>query len=149
MTLQALLNDVKTGVELVVANRPFLLSGKATIELAGGDLLHWLFDRDGAMIAISPNDEEIFLFSPISDELEPDEEGVTYHGVDYEFSYEDEGTVNEVEGSAELDADDRYRLADYENEDGERVRIITNEDTEDTLAYAGTLIVEDDIALVE
>ncbi len=149
MTLEVLLKEIKTGVELVVANRPFLLSGKATIELAGGDLLYWLYDRDGAMIAISPDDEEIFFFSRISDELEPDEEGVTYHGVDYEFSYEDEGTVNEIEGSAEVDADERYRLADYENEDGERVRIITNEDTEDTFAYAGSLIVEDDIALIE
>jgi hypothetical protein len=149
MELKALLHDIKPGDELMVANQPFTYGGKVTMELDGGDVRYWLFDRDGGMVTVSPDDEEIVSFQTAAEALEPEDEMVTYDGVDYEFSYEDSGTVKAIEGETDMEEGDKYAFADYESGDGELVRIVTNQDTEDVYHYAGSVVVENDISLIE
>jgi|GEM_PF-596102 len=149
MKIEEILHHLKPGTELMIANRPFTYGGKATVELDGGDLRYWLFDADGNMLSVSPDDEELMLFEPVGEELEPEDDLVTYDGRDHEFSYDDAGRVATVEGEADVEEDARYKIADYEDDDGALVRLLTNEDTEDVYAYTGSVVVEDDIVAVE
>lgn len=135
--------------ELMVDNEPFALAGKATLELEGGDVRHWLFNADGGMLAVSPDDEELVSFRLLDEAPQPENETVVYQGKDYEFSYEDVGSVGEVEGETQVESDERYALSDYEADDGETIRLVRNEDTGDTMAFVGSLVSEDDILAVE
>ena len=149
MKIEEILHHLKPGTELMIANRPFTFGGKAKVELDGGDLRYWLYDKEGSMLAVSPEDEEIVLFESVGEELEPEDEIVTYDGKDYEFSYDDAGRVASVEGEADVEEDARYKIADYESDGGSLVRLLTNEDTEDVYAYEGSVVVEDDVVSVQ
>lgn len=135
--------------ELMIDNEPFTHSGKATIELDGGDVRHWMFNADSGMLAVSPDDEELMMYRQLDEEIEPENETVGYHGKDYEFSYEDVGTVSTVEGDAQVESDERYAFTDYESDDGETIRLVRNENTGETLAFIGSLVGEDDVVAVE
>lgn len=135
--------------ELMIDNEPFTYSGKATVELDGGDVRHWMFNADSGMLAVSPDDEELMMYRQLDEEIEPENETIGYHGKDYEFSYEDVGTVNAVEGDAQVESDERYAFTDYESDDGETIRLVRNENTGETMAYIGSLVGEDDVVAVE
>ena len=148
MTLDQLLTAA-IGAEYTVHNEPFSLSGRADVTLDGGDVRHWLFDKDGGMLSVSPRDEEIGRFARLEEEVEPQGDTVAYGGKEYEFSYEDSGTVTDVDGDADADAEDRITFSEYESEDGEKLRIVTSENRGETAVYLGNVVVEDDILPIE
>jgi len=148
MNIEAILHHVEPGADLTISNEPFSFKSKALITLEGGDIRHWLFSEEGLLLAISPEDEEFVFMRELEEVLEPEEEVVLYGGKEYEFSYEDKGSISEVEGDWEGEEEDTITFSDYEAEDGEVVRLITNEDNGETSAYLGKLVVEDDIVEV-
>ncbi len=149
MKIKDLLSNVLQNAELMVANEPFTFSGKATIELEGGEARYWLFSSNGGMISVSPDDEELTYFRMLDEEVEPENETVGYAGKDFEFSYEDVGSVTSVEGDAQIESDERYAFADYEADDGETIRLVHNENSGNKLVFIGSLVGEDDVVLVE
>ncbi len=117
MKIDALLT-LEPDSELTIANESFTYSGKASVTLEGGDALVWLFQADGAMLAIAPDAEELVFYRQLDEQPEPENEVIGYQGKEYEFSYEDVGSVNDVEGDAPVDSDERYGFSDYESSGG-------------------------------
>lgn len=145
MTIEELIHHVQPGTEITVANGAFSCAGRATVTLEGGDRRHWIFDSDGGMLSVAPEDEEIIAFSSVQEEMEPQGELVIFGNKEYEFSYEDIGTMTESEGEVNSEVEDQLTIADYEAEDGEIVRLVTNQNTGGQLAYVGKTVVEEDI----
>lgn len=148
MKIDALIS-LEPDSELTIANEPFTYSGKAAVTLEGGDKLVWLFQADGAMLAISPDDEELMFYRQLDEVLEPENETIGYQGKEYEFSYEDVGSVTEVDGDCPVDSDERYGFSDYESSGGERIRLIRNDSTGDVMVFVGSVVGEEDVVLVE
>lgn len=140
---------LEPAAELMIANEPFTVSGKATVELDGGALRYWLFNSDGAMLTVSTDDEEMMFYRSIDEQPEPENETIGYQGKEYEFTYEDVGTVNHVEGESPVDSDERYGFSDYESDAGEMIRLVRNENTGDAMTFIGSLVGEDDVVEVE
>mgnify|MGYP001565179059 FL=1 len=44
-----------------------------------------------------------------------------------------------------MENDDRYLFNEYESSDGEKLRIVSNENTGETDAYLGRIVSEDDL----
>jgi hypothetical protein len=135
--------------ELMVSNEPFTLSGKATVTLDGGEVRHWLFNAEGGMLSVSPDDEELVFYRSLDEEVEPEDENIGFQGKEYEFSYEDIGSVTEVDGDALVEPDERYTFSDYESDNGELIRLVRNENTGETMAFVGSVVGEDDVVAVE
>ena len=135
--------------EFTVSNQPFTFAGKATMELDGGEARHWLFDNNGRMLSVSPSEEEVLSFRLLDEAMEPENETVVYQGKDYEYSYEDIGSVSDAEGDTQVEPEERYAFSDYEADDGELIRLVRNENTGDTMAFIGSMVGEDDVIAVE
>lgn len=148
MKINALLT-LEPDSELTIANESFTYSGKADLTIGGGDALAWLFQADGAMLAIAPDDEELVFYRQMDEALEPENEVIGYQGKEYEFSYEDVASVNDVEGDCPVESDERYAFSDYESSGGERIRLVRSESTGDVIAYVGSVVGEDDVVSVE
>ena len=135
--------------DLMIDNEPFALAGKVTVELEGGDVRHWLFNTEGGLLSVSPDDEELVLFRSLDEEVEPENETIGFQGKDYEFSYEDAGTVGVAEGITPVEADERYTFTEYESDDGETIRLVRNDNTGESIAFVGSVVGEEDIVAVE
>jgi hypothetical protein len=145
MKIEEIIHHLEPGADITVANSPFTLSGKVDIALEGGDIRYWLFDSEKNMLGISSEDEEIILFSHEEEELEPDAGMILFRNREYEFSYEDSGSVTKVEGELPLEEGDQTSFSDYESDSGEIVRIVTNQNSGEKTMYHGTTVVEEDI----
>lgn len=148
MTIDQLLT-AKLGAEYTVHNEPFSYAGRATVTLDGGDVREWFYDADSRLLAVSPGDEEIIYFELVEEEVEPQGDTVLYGGKEYEFSYEDSGSVSAVDGSADVEEEDRLSFSEYVSEDGQRLRVVTSENRGETATYLGDTVVEEDILAVE
>lgn len=140
------LYKLKLGDVVTVFNKPFTYVGYAQIELDSGHRLRWLYDDEGRMLSVSPQDEEIILFHEIDEELEPEEEVLMYQGKEYQFDYEDAGNVLESDGEAVAEEEDRFLFSDYQMQGGEIIRLIENESTGESSAYVGTYASDEDVA---
>jgi len=149
MTINELIDHLQSGNDVTISNTPFSFAGKAQVELDGKDIRYWLFGENGELLSVSPEDEEIIFFQAIDEDLEPDDEVILYQTQEFEFSYSDAGVAKDVEGDIDTEEDDRFSFADYEADDGERIRIVTNVNTGLIKAYNGTVVVEEDIIAVE
>ncbi len=135
---------LELGESVSVFNKPFLYGGKARITLDNETKLYWYFDDEDGMFAIAPEEEELLLFTQIDEELEPDEI-VLFQNKEYEFTYEDAGVVAETDGETIIEEGDRYLFSDYQSADGEIVRLVSNENTGETIGYVGRIVSEDDL----
>lgn len=144
MTIAELL-ALKPNTSITVLNKPFHYVGTRTVSLDGDGTRAWMFEEDGAMLAVSPQDEEIIFFETIDEELEPQGGMILYRAKEFEFSYEDAGTVTKLTGDAEGEEDDRYGFSDYETDGGEVIRLVANENTGDAHSYFGVVVGEEDI----
>ncbi|MFH1404773.1 MAG: hypothetical protein ABIH21_01585 [Patescibacteria group bacterium] len=149
MDINELITSVQPGAELNISNTPFSYTGTSRITLDSGDVLHWLYSGDERLLAIAPTDEELIIFTSIDEEMEPDGTTVLYQGKEHEFSYEDTGVVTYVDGELNAEEEDRVSFSDYESAEGGVVRLVTNENTGESQAYVGTVIIEDEISLIE
>ncbi len=146
MKIITLINQFEPGGSVSVLNEPFAFKGKAEFTLDGGETRHWIFNDEAVMLSLNPKDEELVLFEALDEELEPDTDIILYQGKEYEFSYEDAGTVSHVEGEVPLDEEERYMFTDYESDAGELVRLVKNDNTGEVKTYHGRVLSEDDIA---
>lgn len=128
-----------------IQNKPFTYVGHSQIELDNGHRLRWLYDDEGHMLSVAPQDEEIIFFHEIDDEIEPEEEMVLFQGKEYAFDCEDAGNVLESEGEAMAEEDDRFLLSDYQTQGGEIIRLVENERTGESIAYMGVYVTDEDI----
>ncbi len=140
------LYKLNLGDAVTVLNKPFTYVGHSAIELDSGHRLRWLYDDESRMLSVSPQDEELILFHEIENELEPEEETIMFQGKEYEFEYEDAGTVLESEGESLADADDRFLFSDYQTKGGEIVRLVENESTGESTAYVGVYVSDEDVS---
>lgn len=145
MTIEDILHHLEPGDELTVFNEPFSYKSKAVITLDGGDMSYWLFSDEENLLAVSPDNEEIVFFRFVEESLEPQDNIILFSGEEYELSYEDSGVVSEIEGELNAEEDDRFEIADYQAEDGNTVRLLSNETNGEVSIYFGRIVVEDDI----
>lgn len=139
--------EITLSKSISVFNEPFRYMGRAEITLDNGAVLYWMYDDGDVMFAVAPDEEELVLFHKIEEEIEPSDV-ILYQNKEYEFSYEDAGKITEIIGNPEADEDDRYLFSDYQSQDGETIRIITNENTGEIHKYIGKTISEDDLTTV-
>jgi hypothetical protein len=143
------INDLlklELGAAISIFNEPFTYVGHAKIELDGGHTMRWLYDDEGNMFSVAPQDEELILFREIEDEIEPEDDMILFQSKEYEFNYEDTGAVTDTDGDAATEQDDRFMFSDYHAQGGGIVRMIKNENTGESMAYAGRFVSDDDIS---
>ncbi len=138
--------SLEVGESVSVFNEPFEYVGHAQIELDGGQKMRWMYSEDDRMLSVTPSDDELMLFEQVEDDLEPEDEMILYLGKEYEFSYEDAGSVVGIEGDSVTEEEDRFMFADYEAAGGLIVRLISNENTGESSVYFGRMVSEDDLA---
>ncbi len=139
MKLSAALDLVQNDLPLVVRDKTFAPRGIEEAKLETGESVYWVYTKDGMWLSFDPDGEEIILFEDIDEELEPEDDTVVYQGEDYEFSYE---------GIAKVDDDDggtTTNFKDYENGDGDLVRIMEDDSTGDKSYAYGIKITEEDL----
>lgn len=155
MTTEELLSDLEPGTKLSIQNEPFSYIGKANVRLKGADRLTWLYDKNGSMLSIDPETDEMMLFQVVEEEIdraeeddeeEKREETVFYRNQEFTSAYVDEGSVMAVHDGAPFDDGETFELHDYENDDkGLLLRVIHVEATGEDQVYLGTVVVEEDV----
>lgn len=139
MKLSAALDLVQNDLPIVVRDKTFSPRGVEEARLETGESVFWVYTKDGMWLSFDPDGEEILLFEDIDEELEPEDDTVVYGGEDYEFSYE---------GSAKVDDDDGGKTTnfkEYQNADGDVIRIMEDESSGDKTYAFGVKITEEDL----
>lgn len=136
---------MELGESVSVANEPFTKIGQAEITLDDGTKMFWLFDDEDHMLSVAPKEDELVLFTQTTEEIEPSEI-ILFQNKEYEFSYEDAGVIKQVDGDARVEEEDRNGFSDYQSKDGETLRVITNENSGEVIAYSGRTVSEDDLS---
>src|SRR3989339_305926 len=149
MTTEELLSNLEPGNTLLARNDPFDYRGKAEITLDGGDRVYWLFGDEGAFLSVNPQTDEIMIFTPAEGEVEEEEDIVSYFNDSYELSYEDHGEMTSVEEIISGEEGNQFHFRDFEDEEGRVIRLLENESTNEENAYAGSVLLEEDLTLVE
>jgi hypothetical protein len=139
------LTTLEVGQTISAYNKPFTCAGKVVIVLESGEEMIWLMSNQDTMISLVPNEEEYILFDVLEEEIEATHESQLFNGKEYEFNYEDAGRVSESAGEALADEDDHFQFSDYESDDGERMRVIVNQNTGDKSSFIGGVISEEDL----
>lgn len=148
MTIEELIHRLRPGAEMTVANEPFTYAGRIEVTLEGGDVRYWLYD-DGTVLGVSADDEEIVAFKTVDEDLEPQGGMIFFRGKEYEFTYQDDGSITSVDGEVPNEEGDKVAFSDFEADDGSLVRIVTNENTGEKEILAGGLVTEEEILNVE
>ena len=137
--------DLDIDSHLTISTEVFTLAGKSVIELEDGSRSVWLFADEDLFLALSPDAEEMMLFTLLETAVEKDDEVVVESGKDYEFSYEDRGNIKKSEGESPYDEGVDLEFADYEADDGDVVRIITNTFNGESQSFRGHIVTDEDI----
>lgn len=130
-------------------NEPFSFAGQIEITLEGGEILHWLFSNEGNILSIAPHNEELILFQPLDEDIEPQGEVFLFRHKEYEFDYQGDGTVSAASEESGVEVDDQYSFTDYEADNGELIRQLHNLNTGEEQGYLGKIVVEEDILNIE
>lgn len=139
MTIEEILTAVQEERDVVVRDKTFHPRNVDTAILDTGEPTYWVSGHDSVWLLLDPDGEEIVQFEDITEELEPEDDVVVYGGDDYEFSYE---------GSAKLKDDDSaslYTFREFENSDGHRIRLTSNEGNGEKLISYGVVVTEEEI----
>ena len=124
---------------IVVRDKTFKISLLEEVVLDTGETVYWAHARDGLWLSVDPGSEEIKLFEDIDEELEPEDDTVVYGGDDYEFSYEGSATLKDDEAGGAMS------FREFENTNGNIVRITEYEATADVVRSYGNVITEEEI----
>jgi len=149
MKINDLLHNLKPDSEMTVLNEPFSFAGQIEITLEGGEILHWLFSNEGDFLSVAPNNEELFFFQPLDEDIQPHGEVFLFRHKEYEFNYEGNGKVTNASEESSIEVDDRYSFIDYEADNGELIRQLHNLNTGEEKGYLGKIVVEEDILNIE
>jgi len=139
MTIAEIVLALQVDHNIIVRDKTFHPRSVETAVLDTGENVYWAYGAAGVWLSVDPGGEEIMQFEDIDEELEPEDDVVVYGGNDFEFSYE---------GSATLKDDDTsttYSFREFENSDGRRIRLTTNEGSGDTKVSFGAVVTEEEI----
>ena len=139
MKLSQALELVQNDQPIVVRDKTFLPRGVEEARLETGEIVYWVYTKDGMWLSFDPDGEEILLFEDINEELEPEDDTVVYGGEDYEFSYEGVAKVDDADGGTTTG------FKEFQNADGDIVRIMEDEATGDKTYAFGVKITEEDL----
>jgi hypothetical protein len=145
MTIKELF-DLEIGDGISILNEPFNYVGHAEIQLDNGQEMRWLYDSESRLLTLAPSDEELMIFSAIEEELEPENEVMLYMNKEYEFSYEDAGTTNEIVADTDMEEEGPFMFVDYQAAGGGVIRVISNTNTGESITYVGQTVSEEDIS---
>jgi hypothetical protein len=129
--------QAETGI--IVRDKTFHVRSVETAILDTGENVFWAYSDAGVWLSVDPGGEEIMQFEDIDEELEPEDDVVVYGGNDYEFSYEGSATLKDDETAA------TYTFREFENSDGRRIRLTTDEGNGDTTVSFGMVVTEEEI----
>lgn len=140
------LYDLEIGDDISIANEPFHYVGHAEIELDNGQEMRWLYDKESRLLTITPSDDELMIFDPVEEELEPENEVILYMNKEFEFSYQDAGITNNIIADTDMEEEGPFMFTDYQAAGGAVVRIISNTNTGESNTYVGAIVAEEDIS---
>lgn len=144
MNVEELL-ELEIDSHLTISTGVFTLTATSEVELEGETIHRWLFGSEDLLLAIKPEEEEMMLFTLLETTVEKDDNIVVEQGKDYEFSYQDRGHVKTAAGAGPYDENDELEFSDYEADDGDVIRLITNTFNGEERAYLGHMVTEEDI----
>ncbi len=139
MKLSEALALVQEDESIVVRDKTITPRGVDAVTLETGEKVFWVYTREGMWLSFDPEGEEILLFEDIDEDLEPEDDTVVYRGEDFEFSYEGVAKIEDDDGGSVMN------FKEYENSDGNLIRIMEEEATGD-MSYAFAIkITEEDL----
>ncbi len=139
MTIAEIVAALQEGNSVIVRDKTFHPRSVDTVILDTGENVFWAYGDAGMWLSVDPGGEEIMQFEDIDEELEPEDDVVVYSGNDFEFSYEGSATLKDDETAA------TYTFREFENADGHRIRITSDEGNGDTTVSSGTVVTEEEI----
>ena len=139
MTIAEIVAALQEGKDVIVRDKTFHTRSVETVILDTGENVYWAYGDAGVWLSVDPGGEEIMQFEDIDEELEPEDDVVVYSGNDYEFSYEGTATLKDDDTAA------LYRFQEFENSDGHRIRLTTDEGNGDTTVSSGAVVTEEEI----
>ncbi|KKW29396.1 MAG: hypothetical protein UY72_C0046G0004 [Candidatus Uhrbacteria bacterium GW2011_GWD2_52_7] len=139
MTIAEVVSALQNDQPIVVRDKTFKVSTLEEIVLDTGEIVFWAHARDGLWLSVDPGSEEIKMFEDIDEEIEPEDDTVVYGGDDYEFSYEGSATLKDDEAGGAI------RFREFENANGNIVRITEYEATADVHSAYGNVLTEEEI----
>jgi hypothetical protein len=146
MTVKNILQS-ELGSHFTISTEVFTLVAKLEIELEGGAKRNWLVADEDLLLAVNPEAEEMKLFSIIETPIEKDDDIVIEQGKEYELGYEDRGTVVYSDGEGFYDEGDELELAEYEADDGDTIKLITNTFNGEEKVMLGKTVTEEDVLM--
>lgn len=129
------------GKAVIVRDKTFEPSGLDEVRLESGESVFWIRDGEGIWISIDTHSDEVILFHDIEEEFDPVQEAQMYMGDEYEFSSEVTAKVLDEDGE-EVDS---VVYRDFENGNGDMLKIMEFEVTGDVVAAVGAKVTEDDL----
>ena len=145
MEINDLLTNLTPNANITILNESFTFAGQIELTIETGEVLHWLFSEEGHILVVAQTNEEFVFFQVIEEEIEPEDNFIFYQSKEYEFNYEGNGQVTQASEGSGLEIGDHFSFDDYERDNGEIIRLLTNLDTGEIKAYLGRIVVEDDI----
>lgn len=139
MTIAEVVSALQNDQLIVVRDKTFKVSTLEEIVLDTGETVFWAHARDGLWLSVDPGSEEIKMFEDIDEELEPEDDTLVYGGDDYEFSYEGSATLKDDEAGGAI------TFREYENANGNIVRVTEYEATADVMTAYGNVLTEEEI----
>lgn len=139
MTISEVLSALQNDQPVVVRDKTFKPGTLEEILLDTKETVYWVHGRDGIWLSIDPESEEVKMFEDINEELEPEDDVVVYGGDDYEFSYEGSATLKNDEAGGAMS------FREFENANGNIVRITDYEATGDSVVSYGVVLTEEEM----
>jgi hypothetical protein len=139
MKLSAALELVKNDEPIVIRDKTVNPRGVEEVTLETGEQVYWVYTKEGMWLSLDPAGEEILLFEDIDEELEEEDETVVYGGEDYEFSYEGIAKIKDDDGGTATS------FREFENADGDIIRMMEDEASGDISCAYGIKITEEDL----
>lgn len=139
MQLATALELLRDDAAIVVHGRTFEPQGVREVTLETGEKVYWAEGKDGTLLSLAPESDEILLFEEMAETPEPEDDMVVCGGEDYELSYEGTAVVREGESNIS------YALKDFEGPDGNILRLREEEMSGETAAMFGTPLTEEDL----
>lgn len=140
MQISQALSDLEKGKSIAIAGKTFAPTLIDEVKMKSGETMYWIRDGGDVWLSLDPASDEVILFVGIEVELDLEEDTVVYSGEDYEFYYEDEGTLYE-----EGEEIDKIHFRDYEGGDGQVMRVASYSVNNEVLSSLGQKVPEEDL----
>ncbi|MFI3158470.1 MAG: hypothetical protein QX199_20190 [Methylococcaceae bacterium] len=139
MIIVDILTALQDENDIILRDRTFHPRTVEVAVLDTGENVYWAYGDVGVWLSVDPGGEEIVQFEDLDEELEPEDDVVVYGGDDYEFSYEGSATLKDDETSS------MFTFREYENSNGKRIRLTTNEGNGDVTVSLGFIVTEEEV----